>query len=149
MSLHDNINRDSYQTSKTVQNTHDRMSGIISYYLIDSVSDDVDTEATNGTATDCLTTSVPSHNQTAILESGQEQGVLTTAGEPTETLDSVSREEDKDCGSEEDVSTCEVLNTHSEKYTQIRHTFCRVKVEINTNVSGTCCSSIIKVLCLE
>lgn len=77
---------------------------------------------------------MPSQNQTAILENGQQKEVQTAAGDPTEKLESVSREEDKDCGREEDVSTCEVLNTHPDIYTQIRHTFCRVKVEINTNV---------------
>jgi len=74
---------------------------------------------------------VPSQNQTAILDSGQQQGVQIAAGESTEKLDLVSREGDSDCGPEEDVSTCEVLNIHCDKYTRI---FCHVKVYINTNV---------------
>lgn len=85
--LHDNLNRKTYQISKTVQNTHDQLSYIISSHFIDSLSHDVDTEECNGTATDCLTTSGLSQNQTAILESGQHQGVQTAAGDPTEKLD--------------------------------------------------------------
>ena len=118
-------------------------------YFIGRESYDLHTEAYNGTATDCLTTSVRSQDQTAILESGQQQGVQTAAGDSTEKLDSVSREVDVDCGPQDSVSACEILNIHSGKYTQIHHIFCRVELERNTNVSGTCCTSIIKVSCSE
>jgi hypothetical protein len=84
------------------------------------MSHDADREASKDTATD-RRTSVRSQNQTAILESGQQKGVKFSAGNPTEKLDSVSREADKDCGPGEDVSTCEVLNIHDEKHTQIRY----------------------------
>jgi hypothetical protein len=80
------------------------------------------------------------------LESEQQQGVQTAAGDSTEKLDLVSREADRNCGQEEDVSTCEVLNIHYDKYIQIQQIFCRVKVESNINVSGNCSTSIIKVL---
>jgi hypothetical protein len=69
------------------------------------VSHDVDTEACNRSAPNRLTTSVRSQNLTAVLESGQQQGVQTAAGEPTEELDSVSRDVDKFCGPEDGVST--------------------------------------------
>ena len=115
MTLHNKLNQESYQISETVQNTHDLIGDIISSHFIDSLSHDVETEACNGTATDCLTTSVRLQNETAILENGQQQGVQTAADNPTEKLDLVSREEDKNCGPEEDVSTCEVLNIHSDK----------------------------------
>ena len=149
MTLHDRLKQESYQISKTVQNTHDQRTDIISSHFIDSMSHDVYTEASKGTANDCLTTSVPSENQTAMLECGQQQGVQTATDDLTEKLDLVSREQDRDCGPEEDVSTCEVLNIHSNKYTLIQQTFCRVRFEINTNVSGNCSTSIIKVLCSE
>jgi len=108
VTLHDNLNQKSYQISRTVQNTHDQLSDIISSHFIDRMNHDVDTESCDGTATDCLTTLVPSQNQSATLESGQVQGVQKAAGEPTETLDLVRREEDKDCSPEEDVSAYEV-----------------------------------------
>jgi hypothetical protein len=149
VTLHDNLHQQSYQISKTVQNTHDQTSDTVPSYFIDSVSPDVDTEACNPSANDCLTTSVRSQNLTAILESGQQQVMRIAAGDPTEELDSVSREVDKDCGPEEDVSTCKFLNIHSHKYPPIQQIFCRVKIEINTNISGTCCTSIIKVLYSE
>jgi hypothetical protein len=76
---------------------------------------DVETEACNGTATDCVTTSVGSQDQRTILESGQQQGVQTAAGNPTEKLDLGSRKEENNCGPEKAVSTCEILNTHSDK----------------------------------
>jgi hypothetical protein len=104
LSLHDNLNREIYQISKTVQNTDDQLSDTISSNFIDSMSHDVDTEASNGTATGCPTISVRLQNQTAISESGQQQGVQTAAGNPTEKLDSVSREVDKEYDPEEDVS---------------------------------------------
>jgi broad-specificity NMP kinase len=128
VNLHDNLNQQSYQISKTVHNTHGQISDIISSYGIDSASHDVETKACNRSAADCLTTSVRSQNQTAILESGQQQGVHTAAGDRTEELDSVSREGHKDCGPEEDVSTCKIFNIHRDKYTQIQHIFCRVKI---------------------
>jgi hypothetical protein len=103
LSLHDNLNRKTYKIFKTVQNTDDHLSDIISSHCINSMSHDADTEAINGTATDCLTTSVRSENRTAILESGQQQELQTAAGDLTEKLDLVSREEDRNCGTEGDV----------------------------------------------
>jgi type II secretory pathway component PulK len=73
------------------------------------MSHDVDTEASNGTANGCPTISVRSQKQTAILESGQQQGVQTAVSDPTEKFDLVSTKEDKDCGPEEEVRTCEVF----------------------------------------
>ena len=98
---------------------------------------DVHTEAYNGTATDCLTTSVRSQDQTAILDSGQQQGVQTAACDQTEKFDSVSREVDVDCGPQDGVSACEILNIHSGKYTQIHYIFCRVKIKLHKNISNT------------
>jgi hypothetical protein len=92
---------------------------------------------------------VQSQNQTVLLESVQQQGVRTAAGDSTDELDSVSREVDKDCGPEAEVSAFKVLNIHSDKYAQIQQIFSRVNVEINTNISGTCYTSIIKVLYSE
>ena len=107
MTLHDNLNRENYHISQAVQNTHDQLSDIISSPIIDSMTHDVDREASKSTVK---------------LESEQEQWAQTAADDPTEKLDLVSREEEKDCGLEEDVSTCEILNIQSE-YIQIRQIF--------------------------
>jgi hypothetical protein len=81
---------------------------------------------------------VQSQNQTAILESGQQQGVRTAAGDQTDELVSVSLEIHRDCGPEAEVNACKVFNIHGDKYTQIQQIFCRVNVEVNTIVWGTC-----------